>query len=335
MPRQRPSASLGCQNSMLLLLRCLFPHRVRMLSTDVAQPHTPAQAASHGVATLEVAVITLAEATETAATASISHPEAVYFNLVCTEPAAKRLVGTGSTFTWRGREYRRTGVDALRVSLKAPSTMTVATLLDFCAAWLGVPGPESISVSASPGVLAPDRPTRTLAEAGFGLLDSDHRARVAPVPTYVVIPPPFCGICLGFASPGPSWTCRGSVHDRGSAHIFCEACMKRYAETSLFIGAQVMLRCPSPGCPYTMDVDEIGRLVPLDTLAAKRANNVADQQRRLASIRAGNEEESGLRELLASNVARSCPRCSVVILKNGGCHHMTCNMCGCQFDWTG
>lgn len=35
----------------------------------------------------------------------------------------------------------------------------------------------------------------------------------------------------------------------------------------------------------------------------------------------------------ASKNTKQCPRCSEVIQKNGGCHHVVCTMCGLQFCW--
>mmetsp|Transcript_51404 Transcript_51404/g.76894 ORF Transcript_51404/g.76894 Transcript_51404/m.76894 type:complete len:131 (+) Transcript_51404:280-672(+) len=30
---------------------------------------------------------------------------------------------------------------------------------------------------------------------------------------------------------------------------------------------------------------------------------------------------------------KSCPSCTELINKNGGCSHMKCGYCGCRFDW--
>jgi hypothetical protein len=40
-----------------------------------------------------------------------------------------------------------------------------------------------------------------------------------------------------------------------------------------------------------------------------------------------------LYQLFLDENARACPTCGAAITKNGGCNHMTCRACGCEFCW--
>jgi hypothetical protein len=305
---------------------------------DTLQPSTPARgtrgavAAAHKAhATSEVIRSVSSAQAECPYTSVVPNSDWMAFTLVCSEPAPLHAAGYAShtTFSWRGDIFVRAGAPAeggaMRATLLVTRVTTAATLLDWCASWLNVPA-ESISAAGTHLALTHSTPTRTVADAGLGLpLGVDE---TSPVPCRAVFLLPWCGICYSTAA-NPSWTCRSVV----ARHSFCQTCMKRYAETSLtMMGGPLMLRCPSPGCNHTMPVEELSRLIPIDVMAAKRAEVMQAQRKRLEGIRAGAEGYE-LLSLVESRQARPCPNCSVLIIKFGGCHHMNCHVCGSPFEW--
>lgn len=307
-----------------------------MHTAEAMQPHTPARGTRGAVAAAQKAhstseLIRPVSAADCAYASVVPTPDWVAATLVCSEPAALRLAGYSShtTFTWRGDTFVRAGAPAeggaMRATLLVTRATTAETLLDWCASWLSAPA-ESISVSGSHLALTHSVPTRTVADAGLGLPPGVDDT--LPPPYRAVFLLPWCGICFSTAA-SPSWACRSTV----ARHSFCQMCMKRYAETSLtMVAGPLMLRCPSPGCHHTMPTEELSRLVPLEIMASKRAETMAAQRKRLEGIRAGAEGDE-LLALVQSRQARACPSCSVLIVKNGGCHHMTCYSCGTPFEW--
>ena len=302
--------------------------QLAMHAADTLQPHTPARGTRGAVAAAHKAHVT-SEIIKPVSAAQADCPYAsvvpnsdwVAFTLVCSEPAALRLAGYAShtTFSWRGESYVRAGAPAeggaMRATLLVTRATTAATLLDWCASWLTSPA-ESISIAGFHLALTHSVPTRTVADAGLGLPSGVDETSQLPYRAVLLLP--WCGICFSTAA-NPSWTCRSVL----ARHSFCQACMKRYAETSMMtmMGGPLMLRCPTPGCSHTMPVEELSRLIPLDVMAAKRAEVMQAQRKRLEGIRAGHEGDE-LRSLVESRQARPCPQCSVLIIKFGGCHHM-------------
>lgn len=250
-------------------------------------------------------------------------PDWLAFTLACSGVAALRPLG--SSFTFRNVAFVRTpsAGGTLSISLLATPSTTASTLLAFASSWLEQPS-ESLSIAGDPLVLTPAFPSRTAEEARLGVPVSSLAG--SPPPTRTVVALPWCSICLTAAAGSDAWSCRGSV----GQHRFCQNCIRRYAQTQLVAGSY--LRCPAPGCNHTLAVDELRRLVPIDELQRLRAEAFMSQTARLKDIREGKEGPE-LQSLLADRTARPCPTCSVIVIKWGGCCHMSCNVCGTPFNW--
>jgi hypothetical protein len=241
-------------------------------------------------------------------------------------------VGAGAEFIFRGVTFTSARGGGAPVALTLTRATTAATLLAWCAAWLALPA-ESLSVAGGRLVLSASTPERTAEEAGLG---ADADAPGAPPPTRRVFALPWCAICLSAAS-GVVWTCRGGGDDAdgGGAtarHRFCAQCVRRYAATALSARSAAALRCPAQGCSHTLQSDELSQLVDLPALRALRAARTAQHAARLRGIAAGAEGPE-LQALLQSGGACGCPSCRVLIQKAGGCRHMVCSVCGCDFEW--
>jgi hypothetical protein len=288
----------------------------------------------------------------------------------------------------------------------ASADTTAATLLAFCAAWLGLPS-ESLSVAGGELILSEAVPERTVADARLGGAatgDDDAATSCAlrrapplpPPPVRRVFALPWCAICLSAAT-GAVWTCRGGGGDgdadddesadddddadggggggEGGRHRFCGACVRRYAATALSARSAAALRCPVPGCQCTLKSDDLAALVDLAALRARLARATAEHAARLRAIADGAEVRAclpcapaamrspprvrscivdhrrcvkpsltrarllprtqgpELASLLARGDACGCPCCRVLIQKAGGCRHMQCSVCGCNFEW--
>ena len=44
-------------------------------------------------------------------------------------------------------------------------------------------------------------------------------------------------------------------------------------------------------------------------------------------------QENALNQAKISSMAKKCPQCGIPIQKNGGCNHMKCSSCKCNFCW--
>lgn len=46
-----------------------------------------------------------------------------------------------------------------------------------------------------------------------------------------------------------------------------------------------------------------------------------------------NKKSDSVTKNYISRETKGCPGCSIPIVKNGGCDHITCTKCGHQFCW--
>jgi hypothetical protein len=272
---------------------------------------------------------------------------------VTLQPPADCGAAAQREFTFRGVRFALPRHARGRATLALAPSTTAATLLDFCAVWLGVPA-ASLSIAGAELVLSSSSPRRTVAEARLGA-----DAGAAPPPVRRVFALPWCAICLSAAS-GALWSCRGGIaggardddddddDDDGAdaagaagavtegvpsvRHRFCAACVRRYVATALSVRSAATLRCPAPGCLHTLEADELAQLVDLAALRTARAARTAQHAARLRAVAAGAEGPE-LAALLARGGACACPGCAVLIQKAGGCRHMVCSVCGVDFQW--
>jgi hypothetical protein len=108
-------------------------------------------------------------------------------------------------------------------------------------------------------------------------------------------------------------------------HACCRACMGTWAETSINDG-KVNVRCPAPGCAYSLFDHDLQKLVTPETFERHQEHKNADYLRHL---RASLKEDVRLNSWLKAN-ARPCPDCHVIVSRSEGCDHMKC-ICGTSF----
>jgi hypothetical protein len=111
---------------------------------------------------------------------------------------------------------------------------------------------------------------------------------------------------------------------RTCKHRFCRACIAAYLEHG---ADKERLRCPEPGCTIEVKQEDVSRVVPgLDRL--KRLAAAHDRYREALATAA---QDRPFFEWALANV-RVCPRCKVMLIKDGGCDSMTC-ICGGVFNY--
>lgn len=264
-------------------------------------------------------------------------PPRYIVSLASAQPAPQ-LAGVPGTFDYGGVKFPRGRVDALGLQTVVITTRcdtTVQTLTDWCRVWLALPTGSIVQLTpprrlrSSVGVA---QPTFTVEQARLGAR-ADHVAAGAELlPTSVAVVPR-CGICLE-AAVQERWCC-GGAHTLMRRHTYCAPCMQTYATNVLTMRSAeggTMLRCPALGCTYYLSSEEAQRLVPQTQLAELRRKRDAQLRARCARIQSG-EEGGPLQALLHAKVAQPCPGCSVVVVKDGGCPHVHCSLCGCTFYW--
>lgn len=108
-------------------------------------------------------------------------------------------------------------------------------------------------------------------------------------------------------------------------HACCRTCMKMWAETAIN-DQKVNVRCPAPGCSYSLFDHDIKSLVSSDAFERLQEHKNADY---LQHLRKALKEDMRLNSWLNSN-ARPCPDCHVIVSRYEGCDAMQC-VCGTRF----
>lgn len=109
-------------------------------------------------------------------------------------------------------------------------------------------------------------------------------------------------------------------------HRLCGTCATRYLDLALGEG-KLYVRCPGIGCAEVFPKDALKKLASAPALAAYEANLAGVHTQRLAD----ESDRDFLR--FASEHARRCPACQVLIWRYEGCDHMQCR-CGTSFNWS-
>ncbi|ODM93701.1 RanBP-type and C3HC4-type zinc finger-containing protein 1 [Orchesella cincta] len=67
----------------------------------------------------------------------------------------------------------------------------------------------------------------------------------------------------------------------------------------------------------------------------RRLKNFMDENNRAEQRRNDQLSEAEIQRRVSNRIWMRCPRCNVVIEKNGGCPHMRCRKCNFEFNWSG
>lgn len=98
-------------------------------------------------------------------------------------------------------------------------------------------------------------------------------------------------------------------------HRFCADCLQGYLEANK---SKTHIECPDPHCHIVIPEFQILELLDRDGREQRLA-----ERRMTARSAKGGELPKG---------TKRCPRCSVAILKDGGCETVVCR-CGTSFNW--
>jgi hypothetical protein len=229
-----------------------------------------------------------------------------------------------------------------RIGLVARGDLQAASVLSFLSRHLNekldIAGdapypPESLSLSGCAGgsagalALTCGSPHRTVADSGLGARFSRFDPSLAlpsldsPEAKCRLLALPWCIICQ--VAHAAAFSCR-----RRPPHSCCSACAHRYAATAL--SPDVVLRCPFPNCPHSFRI--CAQLaVTMEASRRASAERIAAQRLRLRAAQTGAGDEHGLHAALPS--MRSCPGCSVLTVKDEGCEHVQCAVCGSRWSW--
>lgn len=114
----------------------------------------------------------------------------------------------------------------------------------------------------------------------------------------------------------PTRDCRGMyLREANRWNVQCEVCSRVYCSR----------------CQRLHDVDENGNEISecpaANQLNNNNNNNLTDEDRRRL------EREQREHNAWLQDNAKSCPRCNVVINKDGGCNHMTCRNANCAYEF--
>ena len=136
-------------------------------------------------------------------------------------------------------------------------------------------------------------------------------------------------------------------------HKYCRKCLATYARTA--IQDVITVKCPDPKCEALLDLDGlIGKKWIQDAKKevkthacpiARCRGTVKDGQCDKCGIKicdsCGEIEHVGkechpdirLSHQKLQQESRECPKCHVLIYKDGGCNHVHCKRCKTHFDW--
>ncbi|CAK62137.1 unnamed protein product (macronuclear) [Paramecium tetraurelia] len=151
-------------------------------------------------------------------------------------------------------------------------------------------------------------------------------------------------------------------------HVFCRKCLEQYLNVKIDEGIVMQIKCPS--CLYELSYDEVVsniEKIKLDKYAKLRTLQYGESDPTLRHcpnkqcelyvlldskrcqcgqeicVDCGNQYHglSSCDELMDSifvldsrqEKIQRCPKCKIVVQKEGGCNHMTCKRCEYQFCW--
>ncbi|CAL8103377.1 unnamed protein product [Orchesella dallaii] len=92
--------------------------------------------------------------------------------------------------------------------------------------------------------------------------------------------------------------------------------------------------CNATNCVICKVIHEGGCAEYWDELEAEGKRKVDDQNNRIQQRKNDALSASYIEKRISKSVWMRCPKCHVVIEKNGGCNHMQCRKCLKDFNWT-
>ncbi|CAD8050632.1 unnamed protein product [Paramecium sonneborni] len=161
---------------------------------------------------------------------------------------------------------------------------------------------------------------------------------------------------------------KGDNFELGCKHKFCRKCLEQYLNLKIDEGIVMQINCPI--CYYEIQYEEVVQNIQqneLDKYAKFRTQSFAEKDPTVRHcpnkqcelyvqldtkrcqcgqeicIDCGNQYHgmSSCDELMDSifvldsrqEKIQRCPKCKIIVQKEGGCNHMTCKRCQYQFCW--
>lgn len=106
-------------------------------------------------------------------------------------------------------------------------------------------------------------------------------------------------------------------------HAFCKSCLTQHIHVAISEG-RLTIVCPAYGCKNVLGRHDIARIVDDDKL------NKYDKD--LSDIHRMRSDYDKLIGLDAGTAVKPCPKCNVLVSKDGGCNTVTCR-CGWTIIW--
>jgi len=113
-------------------------------------------------------------------------------------------------------------------------------------------------------------------------------------------------------------------------HYLCISCTKQYVEKTLMSRGTVFwdrIPCLSEEC-YSKYMSGLS----VQNVLSKRTKTIVEKQQMDASYLIAGERDPASQKIFDKS-CKECPNCRVPVMKNGGCSHMVCRVCGFNWWW--
>lgn len=129
----------------------------------------------------------------------------------------------------------------------------------------------------------------------------------------------------------------------GCERVFEDSEVERFVDATVFAKYEMFVAnievdmdlnrrwCPSPGCGRSITLVQRRRFVQCGcgTEICLRCGGEALEMHTCGK----NKEQTKFEIWKKQKGGKHCPMCGIVIIKNGGCNHITCEKCHHQFCW--